>query len=251
MVWAPAGDERVVSERHDGSSISVSVGRKLLDRNLGLCRLEHATERHEDRRASDSRVEHLDKSLLGSHIRVLEIMEHLVLEGFTWNRALERILLLHSSYGSLSVMLRSGAVDELTREVHDKPVAVEHAHAASVGYVCDMGHLYVLAAAVRHHLLLVLCLDDDGHTLLRFADRKFRRVESAVLHRNPVEVYVKTVGKFSDGNADATGTEVVRFLDESGHFRTAEKPLELSLFRSITLLHLAAASLERFFGMFL
>ena len=114
-----------------------------------------------------------------------------------------------------------------------------------------MSHLDILAAAICDHLLHVLRLDDDRHTLLRLADRKFGRIETIVLHRNPVEIYVKTVGKLADRHADTAGTEVVRFLYEPCHLRTAEKPLKLSLLRRVTLLNLASACLERLLCMFL
>ena len=114
-----------------------------------------------------------------------------------------------------------------------------------------MSHLNVLARAVSHHGLLVLGLDDYGHTLLRLADGQFCGVESAVLGRNPVKIYVKTVGKFADRHADTTGTEVVGFLYKSCHLRTAEKPLEFPFLRCVTLLHLTSASLERLLGVLL
>ncbi len=41
------------------------------------------------------------------------------------------------------------------------------------------------------------------------------------------------------------GAEVVRFLDEARHLRTAEQPLELALLGGVALLHLAAAGFER------
>ena len=108
-----------------------------------------------------------------------------------------------------------------------------------------MSDLDILACAICHHGLLVLCLDNDRHTLLRLADSQFCRVESVIFHRHSVKVDVKTVGQLADRYADSAGSKVVRFLDEPCHLRTAEKPLELSLLRSISLLHLTSAGLER------
>ena len=114
-----------------------------------------------------------------------------------------------------------------------------------------MSHLNILACTICHHSLLVLGLDDYGHTLLRLADGQFCGVESAVLGRNPVEIYVKTVGKLADRHADTAGTEVVGFLYKLCHLRTAEKPLELSFLRCVTLLNLTSASLERLLSVLL
>ena len=112
MIWAPACDERVVSECHDRSCICISVCRELLYRNLSLGSLEHTTERHEDCRTADCRVEHLDETLLRCHVRILEVVEDLLLEVLTLDCALKRILVLDCAYGSLCIMLGSRAVDE-------------------------------------------------------------------------------------------------------------------------------------------
>ena len=114
MVWTPTCDERIVSESHDRSSVGVSVCREFLHGHLCFGCLEHSSERHEDRRSADCGVEHLDETLLRSHIRILEIIEDLLLQIRAFNVTLERILLLHCANRSLCVMLCSGAVDELT-----------------------------------------------------------------------------------------------------------------------------------------
>ena len=142
-------------------------------------------------------------------------------------------------------MLRPGAVDEFALEVHDLPVAVEHPHARRVRHVGHVHRLDVLLAAVSHELLHVLRLDHHRHAFLRLADGEFRGVQTAVLGLHAVEVDVQPVGQFADGDADAAGTEVVRFLDEARHLRTAEQPLELALLGGVALLHLAAAGFER------
>ena len=72
-----------------------------------------------------------------------------------------------------------------------------------------MSHLDVLAETVCDHLVLVLGLDHDGHTLLRLADRKLCRVESVVLHWHTVKIDIETFGKLADSHADTAGTEVV------------------------------------------
>ena len=114
-----------------------------------------------------------------------------------------------------------------------------------------MSDFDILAAAICDHGILVLSLNHNRHTLLRLADCKFCRIKTVIFYRHSVEIYVKSVSKFTDSHTDSTGTEVIRFLDESCNLRTTEKPLEFSFLRSITLLNLASASLERLLCVFL
>ena len=72
-----------------------------------------------------------------------------------------------------------------------------------------MGHLYILAPAVFHELLHVSCLYHDSHPLLGLAYGKLCGIESAVLHRHPVQIYVQSVGKFAYGYTYTSGAEIV------------------------------------------
>ena len=105
--------------------------------------------------------------------------------------------------------------------------------------------------AKRLELLLILGLHYDGHTLLGLADGQFRGVHSAVFHGNTVKVDVQPVGKLTDGDTHPTGSEVIRFLYQSRDLRPSEKPLQLPLLRSVTLLDLASASLKGLLRVFL
>ena len=148
-------------------------------------------------------------------------------------------------------MLRTGAVDERSGEIHDDLVAVEHPHSGGVGDLGHVRHLDVLAVAKSLELLLVLGFHYDGHTLLGLADGQFRGVHSAVFHRNTVKVDVQPVGKLTDGDTHSAGSEVIRFLYQSRDLRPSEKPFQLSLLRSVTLLDLTSASLKGLLCVFL
>ena len=148
-------------------------------------------------------------------------------------------------------MLGTCAVNEFSLEVCYDLSVIVHSHALSVSNIRDMGNFDVLAVAIFHELSLVLSLDNDRHSLLRLTDGKFSSIEPIVFYRNPVEINVKTVGKLTDCDAHAAGTEVIGLLYKLGHFRTAEQSLEFSLLRSISLLDLTAACLKRLLSVFL
>ena len=143
-------------------------------------------------------------------------------------------------------MLRTRAVDERPAQIHHLAPAVEHPHPRRVRHVGHVHRLDVLLAAVTHELLHVLRLDDYRHALLRLADGQLRGVQTAIFRLHPVEVDVQTVGQLADRHADTPRAEVVRFLDEARHLRTAEQPFEFPLLGGVALLHLAAARLQRF-----
>ena len=142
-------------------------------------------------------------------------------------------------------MLRPGAVDEFTREVYDFAPFVEHPHTGRIRHVGHLDRLDILLAAVFHEPGDVFRLDDYGHALLRLADRQFRGIQAAVLGLHAVEINIQPVGQLADGDADAAGAEVVRFLDEPRHLGAAEQAFEFALLGGIALLHLAAAGFER------
>ena len=148
-------------------------------------------------------------------------------------------------------MLRSGAVDEFAGKVAHLHAGVEHAHPARVRHVGHVGDFDVVGPAEGHEALLVSGLHDHGHTLLGLADGEFSRVEAGIFRRHAVQVDVQSPGEFADGDGDAAGAEVVRFLDEARHLRAAEKPLELAFFGGVALLDLAAASFQGRLRMFL
>ncbi len=148
-------------------------------------------------------------------------------------------------------MGRAGRVDELTAEVgHDFAVSI-HAHASRVGDVGYVAHLDVLFMAIAHELFHVFRLNHHRHTLLTLRDGEFGGVESVILGGDAVKVYVEAVGELADGHAHASGSEVVRFLNEACHLRAAEQTRELALFGCVAFLHLATAHLEARFRMFL
>ena len=225
VIRAPEGEVRVVTEGHDAGGLGVLVHGQFLDGDLRLGRLPLAAVRHQDGGTADGGVEHLHEPLLGSHVGRSHHREHLLFQGLPSRLAQERILVLDRQDCSLSIVLRTGAVDERAGQVADLPVPVEHPHPARIGNIGHMGHLDVVHGAKLHHAFLVSRFHDHGHPLLGLADREFRRVQAGVFRRHAVQPDVQSVSQFADGDADAAGAEVIRFLDEFRHFRTAEETL--------------------------
>ena len=148
-------------------------------------------------------------------------------------------------------MLGAGAVDEFARKVADLGARIEHAHTTAAGDVGHVGDLDIVDGTMLHKGFHIRSLDHDGHALLGLADCEFGSVEAGVLGRNAVEIDVQSRGELAYGYAHAAGAEIVGFLDETGDLGAAEKTLELAFLRGISLLDLAAASLERRLGVLL
>ena len=172
-------------------------------------------------------------------------MQELLFEISARNLPCERISVFDSCYTRFGEMTCSCRVYEFPAEVSHKLAVIIHSHSAGVGNIGDMAHLNVLFMTVTLEFLAIPGFNHNRHSLLRFADCEFRRVKSGIFCCDAVEIYVKTIGKLSDSHTDTTSAEVVGFLDETRHLRTAEKTRDLAFFRSISLLHLAAAFLKR------
>ena len=251
VVRAPEGEVRVVAESHHARGLGVLVHGQFLDGDLRLSRLPPAAVRHQDGGTADGGVEHLHEALLGSHVRRGHDGQHLLLQRLPCRFLAERILVLDGQDRGLRIVLRAGAVDERAGQVADLRVPVEHPHPAGIGDIGHVGDLDVVHGAEFHHAGLVGRFHDHGHPLLGLADRELRRVQAGVFRGHAVQPDVQAVGQLADGDAHAAGAEVVRFLDEFRHFRTAEEALQLALLGGVTLLDFAAAGFEGGLGVLL
>ena len=117
-------------------------------------------------------------------------------------------------------------------------------HASAVRDAGDDRRFKVFAVSEGEEFLRVFRGNDDGHALLRFADRELRAVKAFVLLRNGVEVDIETVRKLADRDGNAAGAEIVAAFDEGGGFAVHEQALQLPFLRGVALLHLRAAGRE-------
>ena len=111
-------------------------------------------------------------------------------------------------------------------------------------YRCDDCRLQVFCVRNLEKSIFVRRRDDDSHSLLRLADGQFRSIKTLVLLRYDIEVDVQPVSQLADGNGYAACAKVVAALNHAGRFPISEQSLELSLLRSIALLHFRAAALQ-------
>ena len=132
-------------------------------------------------------------------------------------------------------------VDKATAEVDYFLATPTDDHTRFLGDGSDNGSLEVLLVGIFKHQVDILGVDDDSHTLLALTDSQFCTVKTCIFLGNLVEVDLQTVGQLANGDAYATSTEVVAFLDDRRHLFTTEQTLYLTFRRGVTLLHLSAA----------
>ena len=114
-------------------------------------------------------------------------------------------------------------------------------------FLCDNRYLYslqILFMCILQKLIRILRSHDNGHTFLRFGDRKLRSVKTRVLLGNLIQINLKSRSQLSDGNRNTACAEIVALLDDMTDLRTAEHTLKLSLRGSVTLLNLCSAGLQ-------
>ena len=246
------GDEGVVAEGHDRCGVGVSVQhRQFLHRGLRFRQLAFAAEGHQHGSGSDGGVEHLDQTLLRSHIGIGEAVHHLVLKGVAHHGlALQHIVGdgVDDGFGPLA---HAVGVDEVAAEVDDGLAAPGHSQAVVVGDMGDDVGLDVLLTAVFEEGVHVVLVHHHAHALLRFADGHFGAVEALVFGSDRVQVDAQSVGQLADSHAHAAGTEVVGLLHQAGNFRAAEEVLYLAFLGGVAFLHLGGAGVEGFFVVFL
>ena len=145
-----------------------------------------------------------------------------------------------------SVCVKEGSAD-----VYDL-LASPYKH--KTGLLRNLGNnngLKVLLFGKCQHLVGILLIDYDGHTLLGFGNRKLGSVKTRILLRNLVKVYAKACCQLADGNGNTAGTEVVTLLNQVAYLTAAEQSLQLTLGRRITLLYFRTAGIDGFGRMLL
>ena len=144
------------------------------------------------------------------------------------------------------LMLRSAVgSEEFTRQINDRVAVPHHGHARIFGYGRDDFSLEILFLGVAEELVDVFGCNVHGHTFLRFGNRQFRAIQALVLFRNLVEIDIQAVSKLANGNGNAASTEIVATLDQTACVTATEQTLQLTLDRSVTLLHFGTVKLQR------
>ena len=242
VVRALLGDERVITPRHERAVVGMLfLGRDLLHHRLRGRLLVFAAERHYNRPRADRRVESLRKSALRADVEVARKRR------IPSREALRDLFFI--SVGArgddVDVLFRAVGIKELAADVDDLLSVPRHREARIVLDDGDLHGAEVFFLRERDERVGVLCFDDDGHSLLRFADGEFRSVEAVVFLRHGVKIDRKSVGKLADRNRNAARAEVVAPLYHAARVAIPEQALELSFLGRVAFLHLRAACFDR------
>ena len=149
---------------------------------------------------------------------------------------------------SVGVLGYAVGVQECAGDIHDGVVAPFHTQTGLLG---DHGHhrsvqvFLVRCSGKGGH---ILGGQHYGHTLLGFGNSQLRAVQTFVLLGNFIQIDLQAVCQLADGYAHAACAEVVAALDEGGHSRVTEQPLDFPLGGGVALLDFRAAGLNGFLG---
>ena len=138
MIRGTDGDEGVVTERHDGGEVRMAVQhRQFLRAHLRLGQLILTAEGHQHRGSADGGVEHLDKTLLGSHVRIGKAVLPFLLHRFPLNVSGFQHIITHGRNLGGHLLAHAVGVDEVAAEIHDGLAAPRHRQAVVVGHLGD------------------------------------------------------------------------------------------------------------------
>ena len=222
--------------------------RDLVNHRLNGCQLLLTAKRHQNGTCTDGRVKAFGKTALRANVKVSN------------ERFVARLKVGYRFFfvrGSISrsngnVLLCTIRVQKFTGKVDNRLTVPVHTKTGFFSNLCHNGSFKVFGKCERHKGIHVFLFNNNCHSFLRFGNCKFSTVKTVVLLRNSVKIDIKAVSKFTNSNRNTARTKVVTPLDHTGSFGIAEKSLELSFFRSITLLYFCTAGFERrksvFFG---
>ena len=242
---APAELVGVEAIGHNGHRVALAVEqRQFANHRLGGCQLVATAEGHHHAAGTDGAIEHLDKALLRAYVEVGEGVEPKAFY-VGINRFIRLYRLVRHSDRDGGLLMGTVGVDEAAAEVNNLLASPADDHTRFFGDSGHDGGFEVFLVCVPQHLVDILRVDDDGHTLLAFADGQLGAVEAGVFFGDLVKIDLQTVGQLADGDADAASAEVVTLLDKAGHLFAAEKALNLAFGGGVALLHFGATRCQR------
>ena len=129
MIRAPAGQIRIESVSHHGDGITFSaVHGELGDHRLCLGQLVFSAVGHQHGSGSDGGVEHLDQSLLGAAVQILQPAGPAVIDPVLFKRLLLKVPVLMRRHLYLDIRLLVGSVgiEERSADINDRMSAPVH-----------------------------------------------------------------------------------------------------------------------------
>ena len=136
------------------------------------------------------------------------------------------------------------SVKECTGNIYDFFASPCKNKAWLLGNDCNRDCFEVFFVCKAKEFVNIFWIYNNCHTLLGFRDCDLCSVKAGIFLRNFVEVYAKSVCKFTDGNRYTAGTEVITFLDDVADFLASEHTLDLTLCRRITFLDFCTADFD-------
>ena len=121
-----------------------------------------------------------------------------------------------------SLLVSSVCIQERAADIHDGLSSPVH---HKPWRFCDYGNgncLQVFLCHIGHHLLNILFVYHNGHSLLGLGNGNLRSVQSRIFLRHLVKVNLKSCCQLADGHRYTAGAEVVALLDQAAYLRTAE-----------------------------
>ena len=143
------------------------------------------------------------------------------------------------------MLVRSVGVEELAGNIYYLVAVPVHNESRFLSDLSHLNTLKILFSCEPHEFVSVRCGNDTCHSFLRFGDGKLSTVESVIFLRDCIKVYLKAISQLADSNTYTACTEVIALLDQTCSISVPEQSLYLTFFRSITLLYLGAACLDR------
>ena len=138
-------------------------------------------------------------------------------------------------------------IQECSGEINDRFSSPVHHQTRAF---CDNSHrnsLQVLFFCISQELLGIFRINHYCHTLLRLRDTNLCSVKAGIFLRYFIQVNLQSRCQLTDGNRYTACTKVVALLDDLTYFFSSEQPLDLSLRRRVSFLHLSSAGLNGFF----
>ena len=186
VIRAPLRDEGVVTERHDRSSIGVTIGRQFLHGDLSLGALHLSAKRHQHGRATDGSIKLLNETFLARHIRLCKHVAHLLFGGYARDILGKWIFVLHRQDGCFRIVFCAGRVDECAAQISNQFPFIELPHTTRIRHVRYVRDFNIIFSAKLFKSLLVFLLHHYCHSFLGFGDGQFRGIETRVFGRHAV-----------------------------------------------------------------
>ena len=190
-----------------------------------------SSERREDSSCADGRVEAFAETLLGGGIEVAKGFG----EAFISNAA-ERAFGADVFDVDRGLLLHAICVEKGAGEIDDGFTTPGHSESAGVGDGGDVDAFKVFLIRLRDEVIHFGGVDTDRHAFLRFRNGEFGAIESVVFLGDGIEIDIEAVGDFTDGDGDATCSEVVADFDFGSEFGISEEALDFALGGSVAFL---------------